>query len=344
MCRNSDRQPRVCAGIRSCLIPMNLAAPNASCPASNRRVSRMRRRATCLPAITGCPDGGSKSTWWNCSPRIGFAYNVGGERQDHVSAAASACSISLRSSKRTTTWWTARHSARKFCATGVPFSNPYTGIRNPFPAEYAPYAARRRATSSCRWASPFRMRPDWKPARTMSYNLTVEHQLRGRRAGPRRLRRLQRHAPRLQHGRQCRRVSSPARSDIDAQLAPSVPAVRAGHAEHLGRELELQLAATVASTSASRTASRSGRITRSSRSLDWVSYLTDLDGINVINPFNLRALSRCVRFQRAAPFRPELRVADAVARRQRSHAVLGGWETSRYLELAERVPARHRFG
>jgi hypothetical protein len=65
-----------------------------------------------------------------------------------------------------------------------------------------------------------------------------------------------------------------------------------------------------------------------SRSLDWASYLTDLDGINVINPFNFRAYRGVSDFN--TPHRMILNYVWKLPSPSGglTGAVLGGWETS----------------
>ena len=75
-----------------------------------------------------------------------------------------------------------------------------------------------------------------------------------------------------------------------------------------------------------------------SKSLDWASNLSDLDTINVVNPYNLRAYRAVSRLRRAAPVRTELRLADAVTGLWRIAAHPWGLANQRHLELAAGFP------
>ena len=124
----------------------------------------------------GCPEGGSKATWWN-SRRESVSPITSAGAAEPPCAAASACSTSRRSWKHTTTWSTARRSARRSSASAFRSPIPYQGIRNPFPAEFAPTPPPRdvefeKPVLGVSYAT------DWKPARQLSWNLTLEHQLR----------------------------------------------------------------------------------------------------------------------------------------------------------------------
>jgi len=63
------------------------------------------------------------------------------------------------------------------------------------------------------------------------------------------------------------------------------------------------------------------------RSLDWASYLTDLDGINVINPFNLRAYRGLSDFSVKHRFVLNY-VWQLPSPSGALRPILGGWETS----------------
>src|SRR5258708_33179500 len=61
----------------------------------------------------------------------------------------------------------------------VPLDNPYKAYPNPFPAQYAPFIPPSNVAFILPPSLAVSYTPDWRPARTLSWNLTVEHQLPG---------------------------------------------------------------------------------------------------------------------------------------------------------------------
>ena len=162
----------------------------------------------------------------------------------------------------------------------------------------------------------------------MSWNLTVEHQLRndvlvrGGYVG------IQRHAPRVSI-----RMSTPPRY-FPGAAATSTPICAALTSDFT------QVTQNVSGANSIYNSLQVGVEKRFShgftlganytfgRSLDWASYLTDLDGINVINPFNLRAYRGVSDFN--VPHRFVLNYVWQLPSPsgRRSDADPGGWETT----------------
>lgn len=55
--------------------------------------------------------------------------------------------------------------------------NPYQGMSNPFPAQFAPFVPPSNSTFALPLGETQSFQPNWTPAQIMSRNLTVEHQL-----------------------------------------------------------------------------------------------------------------------------------------------------------------------
>ena len=124
----------------------------------------------------GCPAGGFASSWWQFAPRFGFAYNVGGRGSTTLRGGwglfyqppfVEAFNNMVDSAP----------FSPQIQSFRLPFGNPYAGTLNPFPAQFAP----RIPPSDVAFELPLSLAvsyaSDWKPSRTMNWNLTLEHQL-----------------------------------------------------------------------------------------------------------------------------------------------------------------------
>jgi hypothetical protein len=272
----------------------------------------------------GCPDGGSKSSWAQLSPRVGFAYNFGSRGRTTVRGGfglfyqppfVEAYNQMVDSAP----------FSPQILRNRIPFSNPYVGIQNPFPAQFAPTPPPKDA--------PFQLplvgvsyAPDWKPAQTMSYNLTLEHQLRsdvlvraayvgskGTHLGFNN----DVNAPRI----------FPGSANIDAdERRPyrdfTLVTQNTSGANSIYNSLQLSVEKRF-----SRGFTMGANYTFS-RSLDWTSFLSDLDTINVINPFDANAYRGVSDFN--VPHRFVLNYVWQLPSPGHGLArtLLGGWETS----------------
>jgi hypothetical protein len=273
----------------------------------------------------GCPAGGFASSWWQFGPRAGFAYNVGGRGNTTIRGGfglfyqppfVEAFNNMVDSAP----------FSPQILRFGIPFSNPYTGIRNPFPQEFAPFIPASDVGFDLPLGLAVSYTPDWKPARTISYNLTVEHQLR-----PDLLVRAGYVGSKGTHLGFNTDINAarvfPGGSSIDAslrrpfqqfgQITQDVSGANSNYNSlQLGLDKRFSHGFVI------------GANYTFSRTLDWVSFLTDLDGINVINPFDVKAYRGLSDFN--VPHRFVLNYVwqlpspkDGVLKH-----VLGGWETS----------------
>jgi Carboxypeptidase regulatory-like domain len=234
----------------------------------------------------GCPDGGFLSSWAQIAPRFGFAYNVAGHSNTTIRGGwglfyqppfVEAFNNMVDSAP----------FSPQVQLFRVPLMNPYVGTPNPFPAQYAPRIPGPDVTFDLPLSLAVSYQHDWKPSRVMNWNLTVEHQFRSDilvRAGY---------------------VASKGthlgyNTDVNAPL-PSATATADNEDARRPYTNFLQVTQDVSGANSiynSLQLSFEKRFSRGfsvganytyGRSLDWVSYLTDLDGINVINPYNVRA-------------------------------------------------------
>jgi Carboxypeptidase regulatory-like domain len=273
----------------------------------------------------GCPAGGFASSWWQFGPRAGFAYNVGGHGTTTIRGGfglffqppfVEAFNNMVDSAP----------FSPQILRTNIPFGNPYTGIRNPFPQEFAPFIPASDVNFDLPLGLGVSYTPDWKPARTISYNLTIEHQLRADllvRAAY-----VGSKATHLGFNTDINAARVfPGGSNIDAQ-------------ERRPYQQFGQITQDVSGANSNYNSLQVGLDKRFShgfvlganytfsRTIDWVSYLSDLDGINVINPFNARAYRGVSDFN--VPHRFVLNYVWQLPSPKAGvlKHVLGGWETS----------------
>ncbi len=125
----------------------------------------------------GCPTGGSESVPWNFAPRVGFAYNVGGSGKTVVRAGFGVFYqppfVEAYNNMVDSAPWSPQVQI-----FNVPFDNPYANYPNPFPAQFAPFIPPSNVQFIIPPSLAVSYTADWKPARTMSWNFTVERQLR----------------------------------------------------------------------------------------------------------------------------------------------------------------------
>ena len=123
---------------------------------------------------SGCPNGGFLSSWKELGPRLGFAYNPGGNSRTTVRGGGGVF-YQPPFAEAFGSFATSAPFSPQFTFYNVPFMNPYQGIANPFPAQYGP----KLPSSSVAFATPLNgvsYQNNWTPARITNWNLTVEHQ------------------------------------------------------------------------------------------------------------------------------------------------------------------------
>jgi hypothetical protein len=204
--------------------------------------------------------------------------------------------------------------------------NPYQGSANPFPAQFAPFVP----SANVSFANPLSLavsyQPNWKPAAAMNWNLTVERQL-----GNEVLLRVGYVASKGTH--------LSYNTDINAPL-PSATATSDNEQDRRPYQQYEQITQDASNSNSeynslqvqvdkrfSRGVTVSANYTWS-RSIDEVSYQTDLCTINVINPYDVRAYRGVSDFN--VPHRFVLNYLWQLPSPKKGiqKAVLGGWETS----------------
>jgi len=272
-----------------------------------------------------CPAGGSNSSWLDLSPRLGFAYNLGTK---HPTVLRGGFGLFYQPPfvEAYNNMVDSAPFSPQILRSGVSFSNPYQGIRNPFPAEYAPFIP----TSNVNFDLPLGLAVsyahDWKPAQSISYNLAIEHQLTSNI-----LVRIAYVASKGTHLGFNTDVNAarvyPGSFDIDPQLRRPYQQFGQITQDVSGANSNYNSLQVSADKRFSRGFTVGANYTWS-RSLDWFSSLTDLDGLNVINPFNFRGYRGVSDYN--VPHRLILNYVWQLP--SPSHGALraafGGWETS----------------
>jgi len=273
----------------------------------------------------GCPAGGSNSSWLNLGPRVGFAWNLGGVGHTTLRGGygifyqppfVEAYNNMVDSAPFSP-------QIRRF---GVPFSNPYQGIVNPFPAQFAPNLPPSNVTFELPLVG-VSYAIDWKPAQVQSWNLTLEHQLR-----PDLLVRIAYVGSKGTHLGYNTDVNParvfPGSSEIDPQLRRPyqdfqqvTQDISGANSIYNGLQLTMEKRFSHGFTL--------GANYTWSRNIDEVSYLTDLDGINIINPFNALAYRGVADFDISHRFVMNwVWQLPSPAKHGALYTLLGGWETS----------------
>jgi hypothetical protein len=273
----------------------------------------------------GCPSGGSDPSYWQFAPRLGFAYNVGGKGKTTVRGGFGLFYqppfVEAFNNMVDSAPWSPQVQI-----FAVPFANPYANYPNPFPAQFAPFVPPSNVQFIIPPSLAVSYTPDWKPGRTMSWNLTVEHQLRSDllvRAG---------YAA-------SKGTHLGYNSDVNAPL----PAPGATTGNESNRRPNQNFQEVVEDISGINSIYNSLQVSLEKRfshgfnvsanytygkSIDQVSYLTDLCGVNVINPYNARAYRAVSDFN--VPHRFVLNYLWQLPSPKGGmmKVLLGGWETS----------------
>lgn len=274
----------------------------------------------------GCPSGGSDPAYWEFAPRLGIAYNVGGKSKTTIRAGGGLFYqppfVEAYNNMVDSAPWSPQ--VQRF---GVPFANPYLGYpQNPFPGQFAPFIPPADAAFIIPPSLAVSYTAEWRPARTMGWNFTVERQLRNDvlfRAGY---------------------VASKGthlgyNTDVNAPL----PAANATSANQDQRRPDRNFVQVIEDVSGGNSIYNSLQVSLEKRfthgftaganytygkTIDEVSYLTDLCGINVINPYNVRAYRGVADFN--VPHRFVLNYLWQLPspRQGVAKALLGGWETT----------------
>lgn len=124
----------------------------------------------------GCPSGGFEPSWGEVGPRFGFAYNRHGASKTTVRGGWGLFYEPPNMNMYTRMSDSAPFSPQ-YDLFGVPFMNPYQGMSNPFPAQFAPFVPPSNSTFALPLGEAQAFQPNWTPAHIMNWNVTVEHQL-----------------------------------------------------------------------------------------------------------------------------------------------------------------------
>ncbi len=274
----------------------------------------------------GCPSGGSDPAYWQFAPRLGLAYNVGGRARTTIRAGWGLFYqppfVEAYNNMVDSAPWSPQ--VQRF---GVPFSNPYLGYpQNPFPAQYGPFIPPADVAFILPPSLAVSYTSDWKPGRTMGWNFTVEHQLRNDllvRAGY---------------------VASKGthlgyNSDVNAPLP--TPNATAGNADQ--RRPDQNFVQVIEDVSGGNSIYNSLQVSMEKRfthgfsasanytyakTIDQVSYLTDLCGINVINPYNVGAYRGVADFNTPHRFVLNYLWQLPSPKEGIAKALFGGWQTT----------------
>ena len=273
----------------------------------------------------GCPTGGSDPSYWQFAPRVGLAYNIGGSGRTVIRSGFGVFYqppfVEAYNNMVDSAPWSPQVQI-----FNVPFDNPYKAYPNPFPGQFAPFVPPSNVAFITPPSLAVSYTPDWKPGRTMSWNFTIERRLykdlllRAGYAGSK--------GTHLGYN-----------SDVNAPL----PAPGATAANESQRRPNQNFQEVVEDVSGGNSIYNSLQVSLEKRfsqgftvsanytyakSIDQVSYLTDLCGVNVINPYNVGAYRAVSDFN--VPQRFVLNYLwqlpspkDGIMK-----ALFGGWETT----------------
>ena len=273
----------------------------------------------------GCPSGGSDPSYWQIAPRAGFAYNVSAKGKTTLRGGFGLFYqppfVEAYNNMVDSAPWSPQVQI-----FNVPFDNPYKNYPNPFPAQYAPFVPPSNVQFILPPSLAVSYTPDWKPGRTMSWNLTVESQLRADL-----LVRVGYAASKGTHLGYNNDVNAPypspgATAANESQRRPDqnflevVEDVSGGNSIYNALQVSLEKRFSHGFTvSANYTFGKS---------IDQVSYLTDLCGVNVINPYNVGAYRAVSDFNVPQRFVLNYLWRLPSPKEGVMKALLGGWETS----------------
>lgn len=234
---------------------------------------------------TGCPGGGFDSRWAQFAPRVGLSYNPGGGKT--VIRAGAGLFYQPPFLEAFNNMSDSAPFSPQVQMFRVPFSNPYASAFNPFPAQFAPTLPAADVAFQLPMSLAVSYSPDWRPSRVLNWNFTVERQVTTDLLA--RVSYVGSKSTHLNYN-----------TDINAPL-PSPTATADNEDARRPYSQFLQFTQNVAGANSNYNAlqlSLEKRFSRGftmsanytwSKSIDPMSYSTDLDGINVINPYNVNA-------------------------------------------------------
>lgn len=130
----------------------------------------------------GCPAGGSDNRWAQFAPRLGFAYNIGGKGTTTIRGGTGLSYqppfLEAYNQMSATPPFSQQVDLRRGRYPRLSFQDPYgsAGVPNPFPAGYGPKTPGSDAPVVKPVVAVTYAR-DWKPSQVWTWNLTLERQL-----------------------------------------------------------------------------------------------------------------------------------------------------------------------
>lgn len=289
----------------------------------------------------GCPAGGFKSSWLQLAPRFGFAYNVGGKGRTTIRGGWGSFNqppfVEAFNNMVDSAPWSPQYQF-----IGTPFMNPYKGGPNPFPSQYAPLVPPQDVAFANPLSLAVSYQPNWKPSNVMNWNLTVEQQLTNNIV--------------LRVGYVASKGTHLAyNTDVNAPL-PSPDATADNEDDRRPYQQFQQITQDQSAANSSYNSLQvqvDKRFTHGvtvsanytwGRSIDEVSYQTDLCGINIINPYDIRAYRGVSDFNVPQRFVLNYLWALPSPKQGVERALFGGWETSAILNWQSGFPLNIKSG
>lgn len=284
---------------------------------------------------SSCPAGGFKSSWMQLGPRVGFAYNPGSNSRTTIRGGWGLFYqppfVEAFNNMSDSAPFSPQYSLFR-----VPFMNPYAGATNPFPGQYGPKIPASSVPFDLPLSLAVSYEQNWTPSQVMNWNLTVEHQLSkdilfkiGYVAS------LGRHLA--------------YNTDVNAPLPSPTAAADNEDARRPFQQFG-QITQDTAGGNSSYNALQASVEKRFSKgvtvsanytwgkSIDEVSYQTDLCGINIVNPYNLKAYRGVSDYNVPQRFVLNYLWQLPSPKQGVAKALLGGWETSAILSLQSGFP------
>ena len=282
-----------------------------------------------------CPDGGFKSHWFLFAPRIGFAYNFGGRGKTILRGGWGIFYqppfVEAFNNMVDSAPWSPQYQF-----IGTPFMNPYQGTANPFPAQFAPFVPPKDVAFQNPLSLAVSYQPNWHPSELMNWNLTIEQQL-----SKDILLKVGYVASKGTHLAYNTDVNAPlpspdATADNEQDRRPYQQFEQItqdqSNANSIYNSLQVQV-----DKRFSHGITASANYTWS-KSIDEVSYQTDLCGINIYNPYNIRAYRGVSDFNVPQRFVLNYLWQLPSPKQGVAKVVLGGWETSAILNWQSGFP------
>jgi len=289
----------------------------------------------------GCPAGGFESSWLQLAPRFGFAYNVGGKGRTTIRGGWGSFNqppfVEAFNNMVDSAPWSPQYQF-----IGTPFMNPYNGAPNPFPSQYAPLVPAKDVAFANPLPLAVSYQHNWKPSNVMSWNLTVEQQLTN--------------DVLLKVGYVASKGTHLAyNTDVNAPL-PSPDATGDNEDDRRPYQQFQQVTQDQSGGNSSYNSLQvqvdkrfSHGVTVSAnytwaRSIDEVSYQTDLCGINIINPYDIRAYRGVSDFNVPHRFILNYLWQLPSPKEGLERALFGGWETSAIVNWQSGFPLNIKSG